>query len=226
MQPTSSELLQRIQTNLVEMTALVQSAMSTATAALLSADVRLAEQVIADDARLDTINATVETTCLEVLADRHLPSADIRAAVAAMRMATTLERMGDLAAHVAKQARLRFPNASVPAELQATFAEMGELANAVVAQTGEVIATRDIQRAAGMAEADAQMDAIHRQLFAIVLDPNWRHGVEAAIDVTLLSRYYERFADHAISVAKRVAFVVNREVYGTSELPTAAGVAQ
>ena len=130
--------------------------------------------------------------------------------------------MGDLAAHVAKQARLRFPFTSIPDELQDTFARMGKLANSVVQKTGNVIETQDLSHAADMTAADAEMDSIHRELFSIVLDASWSHGVEAAIDVTLLSRYYERFADHGVTVARRVAFVVTGELYGISDLEAPA----
>lgn len=218
MENLTNERLRRVQNNLVEMTSLVQIAMSSATEALLSADVHLAEQVISDDTRINEINNSIEENCLDILETAKLTQTDIRMTVASLRMSTTLERMGDLAAHVAKQARLRFPNVSVPEDLADTFAQMGEIANSIVKQTGKVIATGDLQYAADMTKEDSEMDRIHRQLFTLVLDPNWKHGVESAIDVTLLSRYYERFADHGVTIARRVAFVVTGEVYGVSEL--------
>jgi phosphate transport system protein len=138
--------------------------------------------------------------------------------VASLRMSTTLERMGDLAAHVAKQARLRYPHISVPDELKSTFARMGEIANEIVKRTGQVIESGSLQYAADMTKNDEEMDAIHRELFSAVLSPDWKHGVESAIDTTLLSRFYERFADHGVTIARRVAFVVTGEAYGTSDL--------
>lgn len=214
----TNDRLVRVQNNLVEMTGLVQVAMSCATEALLSADVHLAEQIISDDSKINEINNSIEENCLEILETPNLSKADIRMTVASLRMSTTLERMGDLAAHVAKQARLRFPNVSVPEDLADTFAQMGEIANSIVRQTGKVIATGDLQFAADMTKEDSEMDQIHRQLFTAVLDPAWKHGVESAIDVTLLSRYYERFADHGVTIARRVAFVVTGELYGVSDL--------
>ncbi|MEY4348051.1 MAG: hypothetical protein RIS43_470 [Actinomycetota bacterium] len=219
--PASSPL-QQVQSDLVEMARLVEVAMSSATQALLSADVHLAESVIGDDIRINAINANVEEVCLAALATGQLSEADVRFTVASIRMSTTLERMGDLAAHVAKQARLRFPFVSIPDELQSTFRHMGEIANSIVADTAKVIETQDLRRAADMTAQDAQMDAIHRELFTIVLSPDWKHGVEAAIDVTLLSRYYERFADHGVTIARRIAFLVTGETYGISDLNVAA----
>jgi len=214
--------IQRVQNDLVEMTDLIRTAIADATEALMSADIHTAQRIITEDSRIDAINANVELVCLDILEHEGLTSEDIRTAVAFLRMSTTLERMGDLAAHVAKQARLRFPFVSVPDELRATFAHMGAIALKIVERTSEVIRTTDLRSAAELADADAEMDAIHRELFTIVLDPAWPHGVEAAIDVTLLSRYYERFADHGVTIARRVAFVVTGEKYGVSDLAEVA----
>ncbi|MEY4322912.1 MAG: hypothetical protein RL410_693, partial [Actinomycetota bacterium] len=170
----------------------------------------------------NAINANVEEVCLNELSTGKLSESEVRFTVAAIRMSTTLERMGDLAAHVAKQARLRFPFVSIPDELQSTFKHMGEIANSIVSDTAKVIETQDLRRAAEMTAQDAQMDAIHRELFTIVLSEDWTHGVEAAIDVTLLSRYYERFADHGVTIARRIAFIVTGETYGVSDLNAAA----
>jgi phosphate transport system protein len=130
-----------------------------------------------------------------------------------MKMSSSLERMGDLAEHVAKQARMRHPKVAVPQEVRGTFAEMGGLAEAIVNKTGSVIATKDVSMCADIARHDEDMDRLHRELFTIVLSPSWKYGVEEAIDVTLLSRFYERYADHAVSVSKRVVTIVTGEPY-------------
>jgi len=121
--------------------------------------------------------------------------------------------MGDLAVHIAKQVRLRYPNPAIPEELNITFAEMGKAATKIVNQTGKVIATNDAGLAENIAEYDDILDRLHRELFMAVLSDNWSHGVEAAIDVTLLSRYYERFGDHAVTVARRLVHIVTGEPY-------------
>jgi phosphate transport system protein len=128
-------------------------------------------------------------------------------------MAGSLERMGDLAVHIAKQVRLRYPNPSIPAELKDTFGKMGQAASKIVEQTGQVIASRDTSLADEMKKYDDTLDDLHRELFTVVLSDDWKHGVEAAIDVTLLSRFYERFGDHAVSVARRVIHIVTGEPY-------------
>lgn len=205
--------LDAVTNDLVEMTRLVGRAMNRATQALLDADLAIAESVIEGDAQVDALTAAVEERCLDIIALQAPVASDLRVVIGALRIATSLERMGDLAEHVAKQARLRYPEVSVPQELRATFAEMGGIAEAIVSKTGSVIATRDVDLAADIARHDADMDRLHRELFTIVLRPSWNHGVEAAIDVTLLSRYYERYADHAVSVTRRVVNVVTGEPY-------------
>jgi phosphate transport system protein len=198
---------------LVQMTRLVGSAMNRATQALLDADLTLAESVIAADAQIDTLASDIEERCFDLIALEQPEASDLRMAIGALRIATSLERMGDLAEHVAKQARLRYPRLSIPQELRGTFAEMGGLAEAIVSKTGAVIATQDVGLTADIARHDEQVDRLHRELFTIVLSPSWTHGVEAAIDVTLLSRYYERYADHAVSVTRRVVTFVTGEPY-------------
>lgn len=210
--------LLKVHNNLVDMTHLVEVAMYDATQALLNADLELAQRVITNDDAINAINNSIEQNCLEILSANDLSPSEIRMTVASLRMSTTLERMGDLAAHVAKQARLRYPHISVPDELKPTFARMGEIANEIVKRTGQVIESGSLQYAADMTKNDEEMDAIHRELFSAVLSPDWKHGVESAIDTTLLSRFYERFADHGVTIARRVAFVVTGEAYGMSDL--------
>jgi len=208
MREAFTEQLDAVSDDLVHMTRVVGSAMNRATQALLDADLRMAEEVIAADLGVDTLTAEVEDKCFDLIALQAPVASDLRIVIGALRIASSLERMGDLAEHVAKQARMRYPNPAVPQELRGTFAEMGGIAEAIVSQTGAVIATKDVGLATDIARHDEQMDHLHRELFTIVLSPSWSHGVEAAIDVTLLSRYYERYADHAVSVARRVYFLV------------------
>ncbi|MDA3021578.1 MAG: phosphate signaling complex protein PhoU [Actinomycetota bacterium] len=205
--------LDEINADLVAITRFVGSAMNQATQSLLEADLSTAEKVIDSDARIDTLCSSVEERCFDIIEIGRPTEADLRLVIGALRIATSLERMGDLAEHIAKQARMRYPKPSVPQELRATFAIMGGVAEAIVSKTGSVIATRDVSHATDIAHHDAEMDHLHRELFTIVLSPSWKHGVEAAIDVTLLSRYYERYADHAVSVTRRVVNVVTGEPY-------------
>jgi len=213
MRQAYQQQLTRISEDLVAMTRSVGSAMNRATQALLDADLQLAESVIRADEAVDALASEIEERCLDVTALQAPVASDLRVVIGSLRIASSLERMGDLADHVAKQARMRYPRSAIPQELRGTFAEMGGLAEAIVSKTGAVIATKDLALAADIARHDEDVDRLHRELFRIVLSPTWSHGVEAAIDVTLLSRYYERYADHAVSVARRVVTIVTGEPY-------------
>ncbi len=203
--------LDGISASLVEMTNLVGSAMSRATTALLDADLQLAESVIAADLAVDDLYHRVEERAFDLLARQQPVASDLRTLVTSLRMVADLERMGDLALHVAKVARRRYPVSAVPPELRSTLLEMGHAAEEIVAKAGSVIAGRDLSLAAELERDDDVMDELHKKLFSVILDDAWEAGVEAAIDITLCGRYYERFADHAVSVARRVVYLVTGE---------------
>jgi phosphate transport system protein len=205
------EELADINNCLVEMANSVGSAMSKGTTALLDADVALADLVIAGDEHIDASRESIEQRCFTLLAQQQPVATDLRTITAAMRIVGDLERMGDLAVHVAKLARMRFPDHAVPQEVRPAFLEAGHVAEMLVAKAGTVIATRNVEAARELETDDDAMDRIHRGLFRELLSDNWPHGVETAIDITLLGRYYERFADHAVSVARRVVYLVTGE---------------
>jgi phosphate transport system protein len=218
--------LKGITDQLVDMTRLVGSAMERATTALLDADLVLAESVIAADEKVDALHVSLEERAIVVIARQAPVATDLRLIVAGLRMSADLERMGDLARHVAKVARLRYPVSAIPPELRGTILEMGNVAERLVAKTGAIIATRNIETAAELETDDDAMDRLHRGLFATLLSEDWQHGIESAIDITLCGRYYERYADHAVSVARRVVFLVTGEHPGhTESLPPANATA-
>ncbi|GII85352.1 phosphate transport system regulatory protein PhoU [Sphaerisporangium siamense] len=190
------------------MTNLVRSAISRATTALLDADLQLAESVISHDAEVNRLYAEIETSIFELMATQQPVAVDLRTAITALRMGGDLERMGDLAEHVAKIARMRHPDSAIPAEVRDTILEMGQIAERLVTKTGSCIATRDIELAKELDEDDDAMDRLHRRLFRVLLAKDWRHGIEPAIDITLVGRYYERYADHAVRVARDVVYLV------------------
>jgi phosphate transport system protein len=205
------EELDRIAESLVDMTHLAASAMTRATTALLDADIQLADSVITADADLDAKREELDLMSFDLLALQQPVATDLRVVVTSMRMSSDIERMGDLARHVAKVARLRYPESAVPAELRSTFREMGQVAERIVEKAGSVIAARDVEGAREVERVDDEMDELHRELFARVTSHDWPHGTESAVDITLLGRYYERFADHAVSIAERVVWIVTGE---------------
>jgi len=209
------EQLDSIVDDLVSMTHDVERAVGLATQALLRADAETAERVISGDAAIDEARERIEERSFELISLQQPVAGDLRMLVAALRMVADLERMGDLSVHVAKVARLRVPSRAVPQELEPTVERMAEVAESMVAAVAEIIAERDVEAAYELERADEEMDQLRRSSFRILLDPDWSHGVEPAVDVALLGRYYERIADHAVSLARRVVFLV------TGQVPTA-----
>jgi len=198
------EQLEDISNGLVELTQLVGDAMGRATRALLETDLQAAESVIASDVDIDDRADALESLALDVIALQAPVAGELRSLVGALRMSATLERMGDLAEHIARIARRRYPDPVVPEELVPTLREMGELAVRLAYETGDIISSVDVTHALRLETEDDRMDELHRRMFMTLLAPDWSHGVESAIDITLVSRFYERFADHAVSVARRV----------------------
>jgi len=203
--------LDNVSQSLVDLTAMVASSMTKATTAILSCDLKLAEEVIANDVKIDDYQHETDFRIIDIIARQQPVASDLRALVTALRMGSDLERMGDLSHHVAKVARLRHPNAAVPPELVAIVQAMGVAAVAITEKTGVVIATRDTKMALEIERDDDVMDDLHRKLIAVLIEPTWKHGIETAIDLTLLGRYYERYADHAVSISRRVYFLVTGE---------------
>jgi phosphate transport system protein len=192
----------------------VAVAMEKATRALLETDLQLAEQVITEDLHIDSIRDTAEERAFALLALQAPVATDLRIVVAAIHGAGDIERMGDLALHVAQAARRRHPQPVLPAEIAPYFAEMGRVGVALATKAGEVIRSRDIEAAAALEADDDAMDDLHKHMFNVLMDRNWSHGVEAAVDVTLLARFYERYADHAVAVARRIVYVVTGSMPG------------
>ena len=187
---------------------MVSDSMAKATSALMSKNLPLAEEVITFDEKIETVQHDLDARIIDIIARQQPVASDLRALVTALRMSADLERMGDLAHHVAKVVRLRHPAAAVPDQLMSLIESMGVTAEKIAAKTGVVISTRDTTLAAQVEKDDDEMDLLHRQLIGVLIAPTWEHGVETAIDLTLLGRYYERYADHAVSVARRVIFLV------------------
>jgi phosphate transport system protein len=200
--------LDDIAERVVRMTHLVAEAMQGATQALLHADLAQAEQVIDDDAHIDALRDDLEHRCFTLFAQQQPVAGDLRLLISTIHLASDLERMGDLAAHVAEIARRRHPEIAVPPPARDIITQMGAVASSLVGKVAEAVQGRDVALARAIDVEDDAMDALRRGLFSLVLSPDWSSGTEAAIDVTLLGRYYERYADHAVSVARRTVFVV------------------
>jgi phosphate transport system protein len=215
MRQAYQEQLDALANNLADMCLKVGDAMDLATRALLERDLGLAEKVISDDDKIDELRDAIEEQAVSLMALQAPVATDLRALVATLKVTGDLERMGDLALHVAESARRRHPEFVLPAEARPYFAEMGRVACMLAAKAAEVIRTRDLRLAAELEDDDDAMDDLHRHMFTVLMSRDWKHSVASAVDVTLLARFYERYADHAVAVARRVVYVVTGEMPGS-----------
>jgi phosphate transport system protein len=193
---------------LVAMAEACRTAIRRATTALLDADETEGERVLDGDHEIDALYRQVEDKVYDLLARQAPVASDLRAVITALHVANDLERMGDLAEHIAKTALRRYPDIAVPPELRPVIAEMAEVADRIAGKSVEVLSTSDAARAAELEGDDDAMDELHRQLLAFMLGTAWRYGVEAAIDGALLGRFYERYADHAVNAGNQVIYLV------------------
>lgn len=203
--------LQQVGDDLEEMSALVAEAVDKAGRALLEADLQLAQEVIVADQAIDTIERALDERCLYILAQQAPVATDLRVVVSALRMSSTLERMGDLARHVAQVARGRYPEKAAPG-LESTLQEMHAAATRAARRVQGLLAERDLELAAQVQADDEILDTLHQQSFATMLAADWPTSAQETIDATLLSRFYERFGDHAVSIARRIEFLVTGEL--------------
>jgi phosphate transport system protein len=200
--------LDSVSQTLLDLTGMVVESIAKATQSIVKTDLKLAEEVIETDDRIDSVQHDLDARIIDIIARQQPVATDLRALVTALRMSADLERMGDLAHHIAKVVRLRHPNSAVPGELIPMFESFGTVAENIAKKTGTVIASRNTDMALAVEKDDDEMDQLHRELIGKLIDPHWKYSVESAIDLTLLGRYYERYADHAVSVSRRVYFLV------------------
>jgi phosphate transport system protein len=203
--------LTQISRTLVAMAEAVQRAMHHATDALLAADRTEAERVVDGDAEIDALYRIAEDKVYDVVARQAPVASDLRLVLTALHVAADLERMGDLADHVARSTLRRHPAPVAPTELAGVFGRMGEVADHLAGKIAKALSDGDAVAAAQLDRDDDVMDDLHRELFATLLGKDWPHGVEAAVDGALLGRFYERYADHAVNVGKHVVFLVTGE---------------
>ncbi|MEU4242476.1 phosphate signaling complex protein PhoU [Actinoplanes sp. NPDC026619] len=200
--------LARVNSSLVAMAKAVREAMRQASVALLTGDYPLAQRVAAQDAQVDVLYRLVDERVLQLIARQQPVADDLRSVLTALQAAADLERMGDLAVHIARAALRRHPSIAVSPELVDLFQAMSTVADQLAAKIVVALSDRDEVLAAQLDADDDAMDQLHRRLFQVMLDPEWPLGVEAAVDGALLGRYYERYADHAVNVGRHILFLV------------------
>ena len=200
-----------MQDRLVEISTLVAVSIDNATRAFNESNVSLAESVIADDDAIDAAAAELDELAINILARQQPVARDLRIVVSALRISASLERMGDMAEHIAQLARYRFPDKVVPKSLRPTFAQMGALDVQIAQKLIELLKTEDLKIAEDIRNEDDKIDALHLSVFDKVLGETWKGAAVDTVDATLASRYHERFADHAVSIAKKVQYLATGE---------------
>jgi len=199
--------LAEVQERLVEIARLVAISIDKATRAFNESDVSLAEEVIADDDKIDALTVELDELAITILARQQPVARDLRIVVSALRISASLERMGDMSTHIAQLARYRFPDKVIPKSLRPTFVEMGELDVKIANMLTELLTTEDMKLAEIIRNEDDKVDALHLSVFDAVLGETWKGQAADTVDATLASRYHERFADHAVSIAKKVQYL-------------------
>ncbi len=207
MREVFQEQLTEVRERLVTIAQLVAISIERATAAFNESNVSLAEQVIADDHQIDELALGLDELAINILARQQPVARDLRIVVSALRISASLERMGDLSSHIAQLARYRFPDKVVPKSLRSTFKEMGRLDVAIAKQLVELLRDEDLVVAEQIRSQDDSIDELHLSVFDKVLGETWKGAAVDTVDATLASRYHERFADHAVSIAKKVQYL-------------------
>lgn len=206
------ELLKSVGRDLATMADLVGAALREATVALLEADMDRAQGVIRGDEAIDHLHSGLDARAVDLIARQQPVAGDLRTLVASLRMSADLERMGDLAVHLATIARRRHPERAIPAELSSTIAGMAAVGIDLAEKAALTIRGLDLETARTLAGEDDEVDRLHRELLTTLIASGERYSTETAIDVALAGRYYERFADHAVSIARRLEFAITGEV--------------
>lgn len=211
------ERLDQLATRLDDMVVLVENAMRNATAALFAGDTGVAKSVLDGHDELKAQQAAVDEIALDLLAREQPVAGDLRAIVACLRMSVDLRRMGKLAAHIAEIALDRDPNMSVPAPLWEAVRAMSDRALALAAEAARAVSTRDIAAAARLDHDDDQVDRLQQDLYRKLLAGTPGLHPEAVVDLALIGRYYERFADHAVDLGRGIGYLTGRN---TLDAPT------
>ncbi|SEA23406.1 phosphate transport system protein [Bowdeniella nasicola] len=211
--------LEQLGDNLIEMSQLVATAVQKAAKALADSDLALAEQVIDEDEQINELERTVDEMCVSLLARQQPVATDLRVVVTGLMMSTTLERMGDLARHVAYVARGRYPRTAASGDVQKLLNKMGKAATEMAKLVVSLMESRDLSEAARIETDDDHLDQLHREVFTRVLNKDNELDRQELIDIILLARFLERFGDHCVSLARRTSFLVTGDLSNSVSLP-------
>lgn len=211
--------MSELEADLVAMSRHVESAIARASEALLTQNVELAQAVIADDVKLDEMESTVDERCVLLIAQQQPVGMDLRTIISSLRISAALERMGDLAQHIAEAARRAYPDSAIPDHHRQIIEDMCTAAKKAAAEVVELLETRDMNVAAGIVSDDDTLDDLHSQAYRVLIDESYSGSTQETLDIALLARFFERFGDHAVGVSRRIVYLVTGDLSGTrSEL--------
>jgi len=195
-----------VRASLVTMTETASKAIRAATTALLDLDLEAVRMTASLEQELEDDRLAIERRTLHLLACQQPVAGDLRMLVSAIKISADCRRMSALAHHIGTAASRSYPAPAIPDELSEIFRRMGDVASRIADGARITLTTSDALDAARLEVDDDAMDGLLRALFRALVD-NWSHGVEAAVNVALIGRYYERFADHAVAIAQSVIFI-------------------
>jgi phosphate transport system protein len=211
MREVFQDQLHEVQDRLVEMAESVTTIMKDASSAFINSDVAMADRAIALAEANENKALTLDELVIRILARQSPVSRDLRILVSALRISASLERMGALAGHIAAIARYRFPGSAVPASLKSTFEEMGKLDIELAKKISRILRSTDADEARAIQAQDERVDQLHRHVFDVVLGDDWKENAMYTVDVTLASRYHERFADHVVDISSKISYLTTGE---------------
>lgn len=199
--------LKEVQDRLVEIASDATRIMEQASKAFVTSDVTLADQALASADAIQEKALSLDESVIKILARQAPVSRDLRILVSALRISASLERMGALSGHIAQIARFRYPGSAIPASLLATFEEMGKLDIELGKKVVKLLQNTSVDLAKQIQAEDARVDELHRHVFDVVLGDDWKENAMFTVDVTLASRYHERFADHVVDISAKVSYL-------------------
>jgi phosphate transport system protein len=211
MQGIFQNALADVQGRLVSLAENAESIMDKASRAFLNSDVTLADEALALAETNEAKALDLDELVIKVLATQSPVARDLRILVSALRMSASLERMGSLSSHIAAIARYRFPGSAVPDSLRKTFEDMARIDLELVGKGIRLLQNTDLDLVREIQARDEAVDRLHRKVFDVVLSPEWKENAMYTVDVTLASRYFERFADHVVDISSKVSFLQTGE---------------
>lgn len=199
--------LAEVRERLIDLSEVVTRIMEDASTAFLTADKVMAERAIATGALVEERVLALDELVIWIMARQAPVARDLRILVSALRISSSFDRMAALAGHIAQIAQFRFPQAAVPESCYETFREMGRLDVELSRKLTTLLRTSDVNLAHEIQAEDERVDELHRSIFAEVLSEAWQEKSSHTVDVTLASRYHERFADHVVTISSKISYL-------------------